>query len=184
MCETPVTARCWCGGTLKDLINYKEQWAPCIHFTSPRIATFHVLSPLCTLQSKPWLSPAPSFLLTSLFWAPTVFLIPLKALKSRSLSTASHEYSLRGVALRVRDSRQLGPTERVHQLCAKKTVLILCAGLTRCPAPSRLQAAYCECVGGALPRQMDFSEAGPGSCHLRGSNLPATHLPGSVKFHW
>ena len=68
-----------------------------------------------------------------------------------------------GVARRVRDSRQLGPAERVHQLRGKKTVLILCAGLTRCPAPSRLQAAHCACVGGACQDEWTFPRQGLGA---------------------
>ena len=52
--EKPAIAGCGCRGTLKDLINYKEQRAPLTNLTWPRLAildfSFHVLSPLCSFQ--------------------------------------------------------------------------------------------------------------------------------------
>ena len=80
----------------------------------------------------------------------------------------------------VRGSGQLGPAERARQLRAGETVLVLCAGLTRCPASSRQETAHCACVGGALPRRMDFSEAGPRSeLSLEGLKSPC-HPPARV----
>lgn len=154
----------YCRGTFKNLINCKEHWCPFINLTLPRLAildfSFHVLPPHCSPQKQALEKPGslpPSNLLSRRPYGP---LIPLESLKYCFQPQGILNIH-RGEWLHCTPgSWQLRLAERASQLQAEKTVLILCAGLTSCPASSLLETTHCACVEGALPRRMGFSEAG------------------------
>lgn len=74
-------------------------------------------------------------------------LIPLEALKSGSPRHKEVMNIHLGAWPRcLLSSWQLRPVERASQLQAGETVLILCAGLTSCPALSLIETAQCARV--------------------------------------
>lgn len=162
--EAPAIAHCWCAveGTFKNLIHCKEQQCPFINLTLPRWAisdfSFHVPPPHWSPPKQAHAKPGSHFLLTRFPEDHTVSpLIPLKYCLQPQGILNIH----RGEWPRCTPgSWQLRAAERASQLQAEKTVLVVCAGLTGCPASSLLETAHCASVEGALPRWTGFSEAG------------------------
>lgn len=175
--ETAVVARCWCGATLTDLINYKEHQAAFINLTSPGLATedfsFQVFASLCSPQKQVPTKPSSPFP-SPYQGAPVVPLILLEALKSRALSTRRSWIFIRGRGPAACAAPGSWEQLKGRASCAQgnSSHFVCWADKMSC-----LETSHCACVGGALPRRMDFSEAGPRSCNSRGSNLPASHLP-------
>lgn len=82
--EASVIARCWCGGTLKNLINCKEWWAPFINLILPRS---------CPGKTRLY----PSFWLR--IWKPPGLSNPFRGFEIPIFNPEVHEYSSRGVAM-------------------------------------------------------------------------------------
>lgn len=169
--ETAVVARCWCGGTLKDLINYKEHQAAFINLTSPGLATedfsFQVFASLCSPQKQVLTKPSSPFPSNSLSGSP------------RGPSNPFRGFEIPGswIFIRGRGPAACAAPRSWEQLkglpaARRETVLILCAGQTRCHASRPHIVRVWE---GLCQDEWTFLRQGPGAV-IRGAqiSLPPT----------